>query len=95
VGESSNPNEYKMTIQEFCGLPMDEKTNYMWDNGICHGQRLINNSYIVCIFSLGEFFVEARYSCSNNKVDAILPLSDLLQWEGYVDRVLRQVIHLS
>lgn len=84
-----------MTIQEFLGLPMDEKTNYMWDNGVCHGQRLIDNSYIVCIFSLGEFFVEARYSCSNNKVDAILPLSDLYQWESYVDCILRQVIHLS
>lgn len=84
-----------MTIKEFRNLPLDEKTNYLWDNGVCLGQRMVQNSYVVCIFSLNDFFVEARYSKNNNKVDAIMPLTDVMEWEAYVDRVLYQCVHLN
>lgn len=84
-----------MTLDQFTKMPVDEQTNYLWDNGICLGQRMFQNQYIVCIFSIDNFFVEARYSKNNNGVDAILPLRDVLEWEAYVDRNLRQLIYLS
>jgi hypothetical protein len=31
----------KMNIKNFNHLPLDEKTNYLWDNGVCLSQRSI------------------------------------------------------
>ena len=84
-----------MTLNEFNQLPVDEQTNYLWDHGVCLGQRLFRGRYIVCIFSLDDFFVEARYSKHNNGIDSILPLTDVMMWEAYVDQVVRQQLYLS
>lgn len=89
------PMNTAMNIKDFKRLPLDERTNYLWDNGVCLGQRMYANQYIICIFSLNDFFVEARYSKNNNRVDAIMPLTDVMEWEAYVDRVVYQHFHLN
>ena len=84
-----------MDLQSFNRLPLDEKTNYMWDHGICLAQRIIENRYILCIFDLSGFYVEAIYSRRNNRVNAILPIADLPEWEGYVDSMVNRLLHKS
>ena len=64
-----------MELNLFNRLPLDQKTTYMWDNGICLAQRIVENRYILCIFELDGFFVEAIYSRRNNRVNAILPIA--------------------
>jgi hypothetical protein len=44
---------------------------------------------------LNGFYVEAIYSRRNNRVNAILPIADLPEWEGYVDQVLTNLLHLN
>tara|TARA_Y100000385_G_scaffold82012_1_gene83986 strand:- start:2994 stop:3275 length:282 start_codon:yes stop_codon:yes gene_type:complete len=84
-----------MDLTAFNRLPLDEKTNYMWDHGICLAQRIVENRYILCIFDLNGFYVEAIYSRRNNRVNAILPIADLPEWEGYVDQVVTNLLHLN
>ena len=84
-----------MDLTAFNRLPLDEKTNYMWDHGVCLAQRIVENRYILCIFELNGFYVEAIYSRRNNRVNAILPIADLPEWEGYVDQVLINLLHLN
>jgi hypothetical protein len=84
-----------MRISDFNNLPFDEKTNYLWDNGVCLNQRLVDNSFIVCIFEVDSFFVEAIYSRNNNSIDSIVPIIELKQWEGYVDCVILQLLSPS
>ena len=84
-----------MTIREFQALPIDEKTNYLWDYGVCFGQRLVANRYVLSIFNLGGFYVEAKYSRKNNRVDEIKVVHELPTWESYVDRVLDQLVRLT
>lgn len=93
VWEDRNP--LNMKIEDFNKLPLDERTNYLWDHGICTSQRLICNEYILCIFELENFFVEARYSTNDNRVDDVQPISDLILWESYVDLELRAILSLS
>ena len=47
-----------MDLTAFNRLPLDEKTNYMWDHGVCLAQRIVENRYILCIFELNGFYVE-------------------------------------
>lgn len=84
-----------MNMDEFSQLPADEKTNVMWDQGICYGQRMVDRSYILSIFKVHDFFVEAKYSRSNNKVAGIRALTEVYEWDAYVDRTIRQLFHLS
>ena len=84
-----------MQLDSFNRLPLDQKTNYMWDHGVCPAQRVIENRYILCIFEVNGFFVEAIYSRRNNRVNAILPIADLPEWEAYVDQTLTQLLKLS
>ena len=84
-----------MKLDTFNRLPLDQKTSYMWDHGICLAQRIIENRYILCIFEVNGFFVEAIYSRRNNRVNAILPIADIPQWEGYVDQVLTNLLKLN
>ena len=58
-------------------------------------RRIVENRYILCIFGLNGFYVEAIYSRRNNRVNAILPIADLPEWEGYVDQVLINLLHLN
>jgi hypothetical protein len=44
---------------------------------------------------LDGFFVEAIYSRRNNRVNAILPIADIPEWEGYVDQVLTTLFKLN
>jgi len=81
-----------MDIRTFNRLPLDEKTNYMWDHGDCLAQRLVEDRYILCIFEMNGFFVEAIYSKQNNRVNAILPVTGMDAWNAYVDRVVRFVL---
>lgn len=84
-----------MNASDFSNLPMDERTNYLWDHGVCFGQRLIDNQFILSIFKVDRFFVEARYSRENNRVDAIRIIDEIAEWEAYVDRTLLQLFQLS
>lgn len=84
-----------MNIQDFAHLPLDEKTNYLWDNGICLGQRLVDKRYIVSIFDLGHFFVEVKYSSQNTGIDLIRIMEEVNDWEAYVDRTIYQLFHLN
>lgn len=84
-----------MTSRDFQQLPFDEKTNHLWDHGVCYGQRLVANRYIMSIFRVNEFYVEARYSRRNNKVDTISVIREVPLWEDYVDRVLQQLCRLT
>ena len=84
-----------MKLDTFNRLPLDQKTNYMWDHGTCLAQRIIENRYILCIFEVNGFFVAAIYSRRNNRVNAILPIADIPQWEGYVDQVLTNLLKLN
>ncbi len=84
-----------MTIRDFSHLPLDEKTNYLWDNGICLGQRLVDRRYIVSIFDLGNFFVEVKYSSKNTGIDLIRIMEEVIDWEAYVDRTIYQLYHLN
>lgn len=84
-----------MTIRDFSQLPLDEKTNYLWDNGVCLGQRLVDRSYIVSIFDLGGFFVEVKYSSANTGIDLIRIMEEVIDWEAYVDRTIYQLCHLN
>ncbi|MFK7756757.1 MAG: hypothetical protein AB8B53_07480 [Flavobacteriales bacterium] len=81
-----------MDIVKFTRLPKDEKTNYLWDFGICLGQRLIGEYEIICLFELDEFYVEAVYSRENNKVDHIIPVIEMPHWDAYVDLVLVELL---
>ena len=83
-----------MDLQAFNRFPLDEKTNYMWDHGVCLAQRIVENRYILCIFELGGFYVEAIYSRRNNRVNAILPIADIPEWEGYVDQVVSKLLRI-
>jgi len=83
-----------MKIKRFTNLPLDEKTNYLWDHGVCLNQRLVDNSHIVCIFSLDDFFVEAIYSKNNNRVNSIAPV-DLRNWEAYVDLIIHKMLNAN
>ena len=84
-----------MKLDSFNRLPLDQKTSYMWDHGICLAQRIIENRYILCIFEVNGFFVEAIYSRRNNRVNAILPIADIPEWEGYVDQTLTNLLKLN
>lgn len=84
-----------MKIKDFNSLPFDEKTNYLWDHGVCLNQRLVDEGFIICIFEVDNFFVEAVYSRNNNCVNSIVPIIELKQWEGYVDCVLLQLLAQS
>ena len=64
-----------MKLDTFNRLPLDQKTSYMWDHGVCLAQRIIENRYILCIFEVNGFFVEAIYSRRNN--NASMPFSPL------------------
>ncbi|NNE54597.1 MAG: hypothetical protein HKN32_01160 [Flavobacteriales bacterium] len=84
-----------MKIDTFQQLPLDEKTNYLWDRGVCLNQRLVDENYIVCIFSLDDFFVEAVYSKANNRVNSIAPIVSHKKWEAYVDVVILNLLVTS
>jgi len=84
-----------MNITKFNKMPLDERTNYLWDHGVCTTQRLVKNEYIVCIFQLDNFFVEARYSTNDNCVDDVKPIQELNLWEAYVDLELKSLFSLS
>lgn len=85
----------KMNIENFNHLPLDEKTNYLWDNGVCLSQRIVSEGDIICIFHVDDFYVEAIYSKNNNRVDSILPIINLKKWEMYVDTFLMQLLYRS
>lgn len=95
VGVSDADNLTAMDLRTFNRLPLDEKTNYMWDNGDCLAQRLVEDRYILCIFEMNGFFVEAIYSKQNNRVNAILPVTGMDAWNAYVERVLRYTLEDS
>jgi len=95
VGVSDPDNLTAMDLRTFNRLPLDEKTNYMWDNGDCLAQRLVEDRYILCIFEMNGFFVEAIYSKQNNRVNAILPVTGMDAWNAYVERVLRYTLEDS
>ena len=84
-----------MDLRTFNRLPLDEKTNYMWDHGNCISQRMVENRYILCIFEIDGFYVEAIYSKQNNRVNAILPIMGMEAWESYVDNVIEQVTQMN
>jgi hypothetical protein len=84
-----------MSIQEFSQLPLDEMTNYLWDNGVCISQRLASKKAVVCIFQIDAFFVEAVYSSKDNRVERIQPIIELREWDAYVDCLIRSVIYQS
>ena len=84
-----------MTIQEFSQLPLDEMTNYLWDNGVCISQRRFSKLSVVCIFQIDTFFVEATYSSQDNRVEVIQPIIELREWEAYVDCLLRNELYTS
>lgn len=84
-----------MTTAQFQQLPLDEKTNYLWDNGVCFGQRLVKGRYVLSIFCLSHFYVEARYSRENNRVDSIRVMNEIDLWESYVTRTVSQLLQLS
>lgn len=73
-----------MTLSQFDNLPLDEKTNYLWDHGICQFQRMLGKNYVICIFELHEFYIEACYSRADNCVESINPVYELSEWETYV-----------
>ena len=81
-----------MDIVKFTQLPKDEKTNYLWDFGVCLGQRLMGEHKIICLFELDEFYVEAVYSRENNRVDNIAPVLEMPHWDAYVDLVLVELL---
>ena len=95
VGVRDADNLTAMDLRTFNRLPLDEKTNYMWDNGDCLAQRLVEDRYILCIFEMNGFFVEAIYSKQNNRVNAILPVTGMDAWNAYVERVLRYTLEDS
>ena len=95
VGVRDTDNLTAMDLRTFNRLPLDEKTNYMWDNGDCLAQRLVEDRYILCIFEMNGFFVEAIYSKQNNRVNAILPVTGMDAWNAYVERVLRYTLEDS
>ena len=84
-----------MELNLFNRLPLNEKTSYMWDKGVCCASRVVEDRYILSIFELDGFFVEAIYSRRNNRVNAILPLAHIPEWEGYVDQVLTNLLKLN
>jgi hypothetical protein len=84
-----------MNIRTFNRLPLDEKTNYMWDHGDCLAQRIVEDRYILCVFEMNGFYVEAIYSKQNNRVNAILPVLGVDAWNSYVERVLRYTLEDS
>ncbi len=84
-----------MDLRTFNRLPLDEKTNYMWDHGNCISQRMVENRYILCIFEIEGFYVEAIYSKQNNRVNAILPIMGMEAWESYVDNVIEKVTQMN
>lgn len=84
-----------MTRIEFSQLPPDEKTNYLWDYGICFGQRMVGKHYILSIFQLEDFFVEARYLRDNSGVSSIRVIREFPEWEAYIGRTIRRLYHLS
>ena len=51
--------------------------------------------YILCIFEINGFYVEAIYSKQNNRVNAILPIMGMESWEAYVDQVIRNVTEVN
>ena len=85
----------KMTIKNFDHLPLDEKTNYLWDKGVCLSQRVIDAGDIICIFHVDDFYVEATYSRNNNRVDRIVPIPEIKKFEVYVDTLILQLLHQS
>ena len=40
-------------------------------------------------------FCKAIYSRRNNRVNAILPIADIPEWEGYVDQTLTNLLKLN
>ena len=84
-----------MDLRTFNPLPLDEKTNYMWAHGNSSSQRMVENRYILCIFEINGFYVEAIYSKQNNRVNAILPIMGMESWEAYVDQVIRNVTEVN
>lgn len=81
-----------MDIQFFERLPLDEKTNFLWDRGVCLNQRVVGEREIICIFSLEDFYVEAVYSRENNCVNSISPLMNQRSWSIYVECVVQELL---
>jgi len=84
-----------MRIKDFKKLPLDVKTNYIWDCGVCLHQELIDPTSMKCIFNVNGFFVEALYSANDNGIKAIEPFQDYYSWEGYVDRQVNYLLRLN
>lgn len=85
----------EMSIQDFELLPFDEKTTFLWDQGVCLNQRIVDQHEIICIFSVEDFYVEAVYCRDNNCVVGISTLNDHSSWEVYVELVLRDLVPLD
>ena len=81
-----------MDIQNFDRMPLDEKTSFLWDRGVCLNQRLVDGQEIICIFSLENFYVEAIYSRSNNRVNSIHTLVYQGQWSIYVECIIQELL---
>ncbi|MFM1931278.1 MAG: hypothetical protein RL226_581 [Bacteroidota bacterium] len=94
-GNSCKQQTFFMTREQFGQLPLDERTNYLWDHGQCLSQRLVNGNYILCLYELNDFYVEAIYSRQNNRVDEIRPIMEFDQWEQYVDQTIHDLFQMS
>lgn len=80
-----------MKVEEFIEMPMDQKTNYLWDRGQCIFQETIQDGYSVCVFELEDFYVEAVFS--KHKILKIRHMAEITNFEAYVDSVTNAILN--
>ena len=60
-----------ITPKEFNDMFDDQKSTYLWDNGIFVSERFVKDDYIVKSYSLLDFYVDVYYSLHDNKIETI------------------------
>lgn len=82
-----------MTAKNFNELSIENKSTYLWENGIYVDERVSYNKYLIKIYSLDDFYVEVYYSIEDNKIEDIYGVETDEDWEGFLKTIdLRELM---
>lgn len=71
-------------IYDFMALDLNERANYLWDNGIYLMNREENGTKKVLYF-LNTYYVEVFYNISDNSIYEIKPFKSIRPLEPYLN----------
>lgn len=75
-----------MTLYEFNALSFDDQLACAFDNGVFLMTRRVGLSFL-CLYSVGTFFVEIRYSQDLNQITACRTFRSIIPLESYLEEI--------